>query len=144
MQVSDLIMSIEPSSFSPTPDEESAREAILCRILDFIDRGERILLPEWDRSPQALSDYALLNVGLEPNDFGSCVGEWRYQFEGEDDLLHLMVCRKDQQPMPGSEAREIVDWLLKGVPTGLYWVKHATHSHHFYVGHDVLPGSLVI
>ncbi len=144
MQVSDLIMSIEPSFFSPTTEEDASREAILHRILDFIQRGERIVLPEWDRSPQSLSDYALLNVGLEPNDFGSFVGEWRYQFEGEDDLLHLMICRRDQGAMPGSEARGIVDWLLKGVPTGLYWVKHATHSHHFYVGHDILPDSLEI
>ena len=137
-------MSIAPSHFQPSQEEEASRREILVRILDYIARSERIVLPEWDRSPQALSDYALLNVGLEPNDFGSKVGEWRYQFEGEDDLLHLMVCRADQGPMPGSEARAIVDWLLAGVPTGLYWVKHATHSHHFYVGHDILPDSLVV
>lgn len=131
-------------AFEVTKSEAAQRNAVLSRILDFIDRGERILLPDWDGSPQPLSDYALLNVGREENEFGGKVGPWRYQFEGEDDLLHLMICRLDQAPMPAEESRALVSWLLKGVPVGLYWVRHATHSHHFYVGHDILPGSLEV
>ncbi len=133
-----------PSVFSTTQPEADQRKAVLRRILNTVETSERILLPDWDGSPQTPSDYALLNVGLEANDFGGTVGPWRYQFEGEDDLLHLMICRLDQEPMPAEESRALVSWLLKGVPVGLYWVRHATHSHHFYVGHDILPGSLEV
>lgn len=137
-------MSETNAQFEVTDSEAFQRKEVLTRILDFIERGERILLPDWDGSPQPLSNYALLNVGREENDFGGKVGPWRYQFEGEDDLLHLMICRLDQAPMPADESRALVSWLLKGVPVGLYWVRHATHSHHFYVGHDILPGSLEV
>lgn len=137
-------MSETNAQFEFTDSEAFQRKEVLTRILDFIERGERILLPDWDGSPQPLSNYALLNVGREENEFGGKVGPWRYQFEGEDDLLHLMICRLDQAPLPADESRALVSWLLKGVPVGLYWVRHATHSHHFYVGHDILPGSLEV
>jgi hypothetical protein len=125
--------------------DEAHRVQVLTSILDHVARGQTIRLPEWDRSvPVASTDYALLNVGLEPNQFGGFCGEMRYQFEGEDDLLHLMICRRDGEAMDVRSAQETASWLLRGVPTGLYWVKHASRSSHFYVGHDILPGSLQV
>lgn len=130
---------------APSPGEEAHRASVLAEILGCIERGETIRLPDWDPSVAAPpTDYALLNVGLEPNRFGGFCGEFRYQFEGEDDLLHLMVCRRDGGGMTVPSAQAVASWLLAGVPTGLYWVKHAPRSSHFYVGHDVLPGSLVV
>ncbi|MCG9895772.1 MAG: hypothetical protein MH204_09885 [Fimbriimonadaceae bacterium] len=140
-------MSPEPFSppIQPTPSEAEQRAAVLTEILGCIESGERIMLPDWDRSvPVQAEDYALLNVGLEPNRFGGWVGPFRYQFEGEDDLLHLMICRRDGGSLTPMEAQTVVSWLLAGVPSGLYWVKPATRSQHFYVGHDVLPGSLIV
>ncbi len=123
---------------SPTPDERTQIAAVHKALMSSIQKGETIHLPAFDPGASAPGDFALQTVGVEPNDFGGYLGEFRYQFEGEDDLLHLMVLRRDGQPFPTEEARAIAAELLPGIAPGLVWVKPAPRSCHFYVGHDDL------
>lgn len=126
-----------------TDDDRQERSRVVRAVLDAVRENLTIHLPAWDRSePREPSHFALQNVGIEANAFGANVGEYRYQFEGEDDLLHLFVARIDGGPADANLAREIGGWVLAGVPPALVWYKPARHTHHFYVGHDDLLGCL--
>src|SRR5579862_9917405 len=77
-----------------TETERIARDAVLASVREQILQGAVIRLPDFDPRLSRPSDrFALTSVGLEPNPFGACVGEYRYQIEGEEDLLHLIVTR---------------------------------------------------
>jgi hypothetical protein len=118
--------------------EADQRLAVLQQLLKDIEAGTRILLPEFSGDEKNRSEFALLSVGIEPNPYGGTVGAFRYQFEGEDDLLHLMICRQDEEPFPAADAQAVVLWLLTRVEPGLVWIKPGERSHHFYLGHDHL------
>lgn len=126
---------------SPTPDEQARRDEIARRLLRFIAEDRRIALPEFDPATARPSDrFALVNVGLEANDFSGTLGPFRYQFEGEEDLLHLIVTR-DGRPLTVAEGQAVAAFALRGVPPALIWLKPGELSQHFYVGHDDLIGS---
>jgi len=88
----------------------------------------------------SLIAYTLENktvkVGLP--EFAGLVGEYGYSFEGEEDLLHLAVERRDSDPLTVEEAQEVVAFVLPHLAPGVIWVKPGTVSHHFYFGHDEL------
>jgi hypothetical protein len=117
--------------------EVDHRNAVMERILRHIREGVVIRLPEFDGT-KAIDhpDYALLALG--PNEFSGEVGAFRYQFEGEDDLLHVAVMRRDGAPLTVEEAQRVVGFLLPGVSPALIWLRPGTVSQHFYVGHDEL------
>lgn len=101
--------------------------------------GEVIRLPDFQPGASRPSDaFALQHIGSEPNPFGGVVGELRFQFEGEEDLLHLFVSRRDDEPLAMEAAQGLVSILVPEVPPGLMWCKPGEFSHHFYFGHDVL------
>ncbi|CAN5562697.1 hypothetical protein BH11ARM2_BH11ARM2_37350 [soil metagenome] len=130
---------------SPTPEEKATREGIMRRILERIREDRTIKLPEFDPAISRPSDrYALLSVGLEPNDFGSTVDRYRYQFEGEEDLLHLIVTTIDESQITAHEGQAVCGFLLEGVSPALIWLRPGQYSQHFYVGHDELIGCLVL
>ena len=127
---------------NPTSEERDRREDVARRILRYIDENRRITLPPFDASVARPSDrFALVNVGLEPNEFSGTYGRFRYQFEGEEDLLHLIVAA-DGEPISVAEGQAVAGFVLEGVPTALVWLKPGELSQHFYVGHDDLVGSL--
>ena len=101
-----------------TEQERSTREAVLAAVLNAIKADERI-----EMGAQAYS--------------GS-VSEFNYVFEGEDDLLHLSVERKDGGRICVEQAQDVLYFLLPTIPWGVVWLKPGTYSHHFYVGHDEL------
>ncbi|MDI9641350.1 hypothetical protein QPK87_06735 [Kamptonema cortianum] len=132
-------ISILRYELQPTQSEQKTRDEIITRVLTYIKESRTILLPEFDPKLSRSSDeFAMVSVGIEPNPFGSIVGEYRYQFEGEEDLLHLMITKSDQSPLSAEEAQSVVSFLYPNVPTALMWFKPGTYSHHFYLGHDVL------
>ncbi len=109
------------------------------RILECIQHDQRVTLPPFDASLSRPNDkFALINIGLEPNDFSGSFDIFRYQFEGEEDLLHLIVTRNDQGPFTAEEAQTVATFVLKGVPTALIWLRPGEFSHHFYFGHEDL------
>jgi hypothetical protein len=122
---------------SPTTEETAHRDQVIGAVLDHIRRDERIKLPQFDGT-QPASDFALQTVGIEPNAFGGTVGEFRYQFEGEDDLLHILVVRTDSERLRPEEAQQVVQFLLPDLPSALIWLKPGEFSQHFYFGHDEL------
>ena len=125
--------------------ESEMRKRILTRVMDCIHSGTTIKLPPFDESIDRPSDqFALQSVGLEPNEFGGRIGNYRYQFEGEEDLLHLFVCKIDGTELEVSEAQAVCGALLDGVAPALIWLKPGTFSQHFYVGHDELISTLRI
>ncbi len=122
-----------------TENEQIQRDTIVSRILGDIRENRIILLPDFKGERGAVSDHiALLNVGIEDNSYGGKIGEYRYQFEGEEDLLHLIVVRNDQAKLSAEEAQQVTSFLYPGVPTAMMWFKPGEYSHHFYIGHDVL------
>jgi hypothetical protein len=119
------------------------QEAWLCQVRqnvqEAIARGETIKLPDFQRNGNEVSsEVALLTVGIEPNPFGGTLDEYRYQFEGEEDLLHVFVVRQDLQPFACEVAQLIVQRLLPDVPPAFIYLKPGERSHHFYLGHDWL------
>lgn len=122
-----------------SPAESEWRNAVIARILQDIKAGVTIKLPDFDPGVSRPSDeFALLSVGIEPNPYGGTVAGYRYQFEGEEDLLHLIVVRCDGSALTAAEAQAVVDFLYPGVPPALMWFKAGEYSGHFYLGHDVL------
>lgn len=123
----------------PSPDEISRRDEVLQIVLTHVREDRRILLPPFDPNLSRPSDqFALQSVGLEPNEFGGTVGEFRYQFEGEEDLLHLIVTRISGSPLTPIEAQEVAAFLLPELPQALMWLKPGEFTQHFYFGHDEL------
>jgi hypothetical protein len=130
---------------SPSTEEIARRREVMARILDYVLENRTIKLPPFDPELSRPSDrFALLSLGLEPNDFSGTVGEFRYQFEGEEDLLHLMVTRQDGTPLTTVEGQCVAGFVLKGLPTALIWLHPGEFSQHFYFGHDDLIGNLVL
>lgn len=129
---------------NPTEAEQARRDEVARRILDYIAADRRIALPPFDPRVARPSDrFALVSVGLEPNDFAGTFSRFRYQFEGEEDLLHLIVTA-DEGTVSVAEGQRVASFLLAGVPTALVWLKPGEMSQHFYVGHDDLVGSLIL
>ncbi len=124
---------------TPTPEEQIQRDKVIAQILNDIQANQTIFLPDFDPEISRPSDeFALLSVGIEPNPYGGTIDAFRYQFEGEEDLLHLIIVRTDGQVLTPFQAQSVVDFLYPGVPPALMWFKAGTLSHHFYLGHDVL------
>lgn len=125
--------------------ERERRNEVMRRILDHVKRDQRVTLPAFDPALDRPSDqFALLSIGLEPNDFSGSLDVYRYQFEGEEDLLHLIVTRYDQAAFPTEEAQAVAGFVLDGVPSALIWLRPGEFSHHFYFGHDELPTHLIV
>ena len=125
--------------FNPSPEEVDRRNTVMSRILDDIRTGTTIYLPDFDPNvSDGNEEFALIGVGLEPNIYGGTLDEFRYQFEGEEDLLHLMITRQDMGEISPEEAQAVVDFLYPGVPPAMMWFKPGKKSQHFYIGHDVL------
>jgi len=123
----------------PTLEEQNRRDQVITTILDCIRSGTTIYLPDFDPTISRPSDqYALTSVGIEPNPYGGSAGEYRYQFEGEEDLLHLIIVRHDGEVLNPAESQAVASFLYPGVPTAMMWYKAGTVSHHFYLGHDIL------
>lgn len=124
---------------TPSREEQKRRNQVITTILECIKSNTTILLPNFDPTISRPSDqYALTSVGIEPNPYGGMVGNYRYQFEGEEDLLHLIIVRLDGEVVSPRESQAVVSFLYPGVPTAMMWYKAGTVSHHFYLGHDVL------
>jgi hypothetical protein len=117
--------------------EAERRDQIVARLLSYIREGRTIRLPDFDGSSTS-ADYALLAV--PENDFSGTYEGFRYQFEGEEDLLHLAIMRQDGAPLTVEQAQQVVSFLLPEVPPALIWLKPGNVSQHFYFGHDILPG----
>ncbi|MCE9558862.1 MAG: hypothetical protein K8R88_07900 [Armatimonadetes bacterium] len=118
--------------------EQTARNQIIADILAKIEAGETIKLPPFDRSKQMGSDFALQNVGVESNPFGATVGKFRYQFEAEEDLLHLFIVRQDGTEITVEDAQPVASFVLGPVPTAMIWLRPGVFSQHFYLGHEAL------
>lgn len=120
------------------PEEKSRRDFVVGSVLEAVRADQKILLPHFDAELSRPGPVAPVAAGLEPNSYGGTVGIFRYQFEGEDDLLHLMVVRLDQTALSVEEAQAVFTWLLPDLPSGLVWVRPGEYSQHFYFGHDEL------
>jgi hypothetical protein len=127
------------AGISPTPEEQSQRNVMMGIVLDCIRKDRTIKLPDFDPNLSRPSDeFALQSVGLETNQFGGKIGPYRYQFEGEEDLLHLIVSRQDGVPVSPQEGQTVCGFVLEGVPAALIWLRPGSATQHFYVGHDEL------
>jgi hypothetical protein len=119
--------------------ESARRDQVIKAILDQIRQDRRIFLPPFDPALSRPSDrFALQSVGVEPNPYGGTVRDYRYQFEGEEDLLHLIVTRVDNERLTPEQGQEVASFLLPNLPPSLMWLKPGEHSQHFYFGHDEL------
>ena len=74
------------------------------------DRPFRPSIPP-SRGPATASPSS--TWALEPNDFAGTLGPFRYQFEGEEDLLHLMVTA-DGAPLSVADAQRVVAFRARG------------------------------
>ncbi len=112
------------------------RDLVLGRLVRAITEGAPIHLPRPSKA-HAAKTTAWENFD-EESEFAGVAGRWRYLFEGEDDLLHLVVARRDGSAIPVAEAWDVVAFLLPDVPRGLIWIRPGEGSHHFYLGHECL------
>lgn len=129
----------------PTDAERARRVEVMETILAHVRENRTIKLPPFDPSISRPSDeFALQSVGLEPNPFSGSVGPFRYQFEGEEDLLHLIVARADAGPLSAADGQAVAGFLLQGVPSAMIWIKSGQKTQHFYFGHDHLIDNLLL
>lgn len=127
------------SALFPTNEEATQRDQVIDQVLSYVREDRRINLPEFDPTISRPSDqFALQSVGLEPNGFGGTIGEFRYQFEGEEDLLHIIVTRTDGASLTPQEGQAVTTFLLPNLPPALMWLKPGEFTQHFYFGHDEL------
>lgn len=132
-------MSSAVTPFQPTHEELAERRQVLAAIIAKVEANERIMLPDFDRDRTGKTlEEAFALMGIEPNPYGSTIGEFRYQFEGEDDLLHLMIVRQDAGEITPHEALAVAHFLLPDLPPALVFFKPGERSQHFYIGHDHL------
>lgn len=132
-------------ALAATQEEQSRRDEIMRRILDDVRINRTIKLPNFDPNLDRPSDrFALLSVGIEPNDYSGTIGPFRYQFEGEEDLLHLIVTRIDGGTVEAKEGQSVAGFVLRGLPAALIWLRPGDFSQHFYFGHDELIDNLQI
>ncbi|HWD41404.1 MAG TPA: hypothetical protein VG944_21345 [Fimbriimonas sp.] len=125
---------------TPTESERERQREVFSRVLQYIREDRTIRLPDFDKTRSRPSDqFALTSVGIEENGFGGSVNGFRYQFEGEEDLLHLIVTRENGEPLTAEDGQRVAGFVLPGVPPALIWLKPGTYSQHFFVGHDELP-----
>ncbi len=130
--------------FLPTEPEQQRRDEVMKRILECIRTETRIKLPVFNPTLDRPTDqFALLSIGLEPNEFSGSVGSFRYQFEGEEDLLHLIVTEENQGALQTEDSQAVAAFVLRGMPTALIWLKPGEFSTHFYFGHDELLKNMV-
>lgn len=122
----------------PTPEEQERRQQVLDLVCERIRAAEPILLPPPPAGSDAKSDFALVPIAKSPNAYNGTVGEYIYQFEGEDDLLHIFVVKTADEELELKEAQAVFEFLFPTFPPALSWTKSGTVSHHFYMGHDNL------
>ena len=82
-------------------------------------------------------------IGFDPSATGAfqgSAGGYSYVFDGEDDLLHLIVGRQDGENMSHDETGPTARFLLHGVPEAMIWLRPGNKAHHYYLGHDLLRG----
>ena len=123
----------------PTHQELAKRDAVLAALREFIAANKIVRLPDVQLSPESdLADAALIPHLTGDSPFGGSLGAFRYLFEGEDDLLHLVVVRADGTELSVEEARSVAGFVVPDMPPALIWLKPGTVSQHFYFGHDLL------
>ena len=112
------------------------------RVRDAVRLDEKIKLPPFDGQKETGSNDFAIQAIVE-NEFSGSFGSFRYQLEGEDDLLHLIVVRGDGSTLTPEEARAVAGFVFEGVPPAVIWLKSGEFSQHFYVGHDELLQTLL-
>lgn len=128
----------------PTPQEAARRDEIVARIREYTDANRRVNLPVFDPALDRPDDrFALVSVGIEPNIFSGTLGPYRYQFEGEEDLLHMIVT-SSAGTIRAEEGQAVGSFVLAGVPPALIWLKPGERSQHLYVGHDEVVRHAVV
>lgn len=122
-----------------TASESERRNYVIGALLEATRENRTVKLPAFDPEMSVPSPtVASVTVGLEPNPYGGTMGPYRYQFEGEEDLLHVIVTRIDQEPLRVEDAQQVAQALFRGVPPAMIWLKPGHHSQHFFLGHDDL------
>jgi hypothetical protein len=119
----------------PTEVERARRDEVMDHTLRSIRDNTRIVLPPF-QGGEAGSDFALHRIPR--NDFSGTVGDYRYQLEGEDDLLHLIVLRSDEKELSVQDGRQVATFVFPNIPAAVIWLKPGQFSQHFYLGHDEL------
>jgi|YNPMSStandDraft_1061717.scaffolds.fasta_scaffold33304_2 hypothetical protein len=97
--------------------------------------------PEVRRILQAIIEDTQAGIPIllsQRERYGTSLGDFRVQFEGEDDLLHLSITRRDGDRISHEEAQRIADLFFHGVPKGLVYSRPAEYSVHYYIAHDIL------
>jgi hypothetical protein len=104
----------------PSPREIAERDAILRLARRQIREGRPIPFPSQD-SP-----------------FRGQIAGFEYQFEGEEDLLRLIVRRADGGSLELCDSLRVARFALPGIPETLYFCRPGTREHHYYLAHDLL------
>lgn len=120
----------------PTEDERARRRGVLARLIAAVRQSDRIPVPP--PNPSLPAHLAALGSVDPTTPFAGSLGPFVYQFEGEDDLLHLLVARADGEPLSMEDAQPVVSFVVPMVPPSLMWVKPGVRSQHFYFGHEAI------
>lgn len=113
-----------------TAEEIEKASAVMDAVRAAVREERRIELPRHLGAGDPLSFVS--------NPYGGTYGPYRYQLEGEDDLLHLIVARIDTGALTAEEGRIVAGALFRDLSSALVWLRPGEFSQHFYVGHDDL------
>lgn len=113
--------SASKTMFQPSIDEAELRSRILGSVLEYVRENKPIPM----------------SSGIE-SEFRGRLGDYLYQFEGEEDLLHLWVSKSSGEDVSPNEGRKVFAWVVGDLPEPLVWLKPGQKSQHFYFAQDDL------
>lgn len=125
-----------------SPENRAKIKKVIDSLLDAISTNTTVLLPPYDPTQSVSGHVALQSVGCETNPYGATVGDFRFQFEGEEDLLHLFITRTDGNEISPEQGQQVVQAVIPQLPPGLIWFKPGRLTQHFYFGHDDLLAAM--
>ncbi len=124
---------------SPTTELNKAN-SIIEKIKEYTRNNIRITIPrlQTDANTESRAEEAYLTNWTAISEFAGTYGDYQYLFEGEDDLLHLVILRQNLQPLTVEEARVVAEGILPNIPSSKIWLSPGEYTQHFYFGHDEL------
>lgn len=136
-------MSSDPQfSLNVSEFELERRNSVISAVLNAIANNVRIELPAFHPESGSPATTAFLSASIMTGPYSGRVNGYRYQFEGEEDLLHLIITQEGDGPITVTEGQAVAKFIFGNVPPALIWFKPGYYSQHYYVGHDDVAKAL--
>lgn len=126
---------------SSDPESCGERARVWSALVGYLEDDRKVPFPRPPSDPPGATfdpRRGFPSPGVLTGPFGGVIEGHRFVFEGEDDLLHLILMRTDGAPLEREPALEVAEFLTEGVPKSMKWLRLGPTSLSLYLGHDLL------